>query len=183
MPEAHGKALAESVPFTAVKRVLDQLDIEAALDAASSGMEAALSIFQNIMEAETEEEVFKQATAGTTSGKDFTNVPFRLKPENITWKKSFMEGFPFFALLRVTDMENEKEMVLNCGGVTFVAVIRRLLELEEAGKETFSRHAPYGGKPLMLTAKPVASGFSVLIPVPVADPHLKGQKKTASAAK
>jgi hypothetical protein len=144
---------------------------------AANGGDDALYIMDNILAAETEEELFARQEAGATAGRDFVNRPFRLLPENVTWKKSndgFIKqgGFPFWALLRVLDMETDEYVVIDCGGKSVVAVLDKLLQFDDESRplqsRSFERFRAEGGRPLQFVAKPVSSGQAVLLLKPVA---------------
>lgn len=131
----------------------------------SSSVDAQLDIMSRILEAETLEGIFEAADTGSISGKEFAGRPFVLKSGDYDWKRSapgFVRqgGFPYYALLKVTALDDGKEYVIDCGGFSFVSVLDRLDCLgwiEKATNET-------GGLPLMLEARQMASGFEVLIP-------------------
>lgn len=121
-----------------------------------------LSIMENILNAESEEEVFERQEAGTVASKDYLNRVFLLDKNGIEWKvtaPAFRDqgAFPFYALLRATDAETEKEVVVSCGGASCVAVLDKLSRIGSLDKS----------RALMFVEKPVSSGFSVILLRPV----------------
>lgn len=165
----HGVALPE------IRRLLGKLSLEAATD--NSSRDAQMAILENILRAETLEEAFQRQEAGTIASKEFTLRPFRLLPENIDWKKSasgYVEqgGFPFYALLRVTEMGSGEEIVVNTGSISTIGVLEKALEFDDESRPTelrsFESHRNDGGLPLQFVAKTMASGFDVILLMPVA---------------
>lgn len=148
-----------------VRTMLQRLDVNATSDTAS----AQLDIMSRILEATTEEEIFAAANAGTVSGQSVAGRNFLL--HSFDWKRSapaFVQqgAFPFYALCRVTMMDTGEDHVLDCGGFTFVSVLDGLdrlgaIEAKENGQ---------GGYPMVLEARPMPSGFTVLIPHPAKVP-------------
>jgi hypothetical protein len=137
---------------------------------------AAMAIMENILRAETEEELFERQNAGTISSKDFTLRPFRLLPENIDWKKSnpgYVEqgGFPYYVLLRAVTMDDGADVVLDSGSPSVLSILEKLVEFDSEDrpieKRAFERFREDGGRPLQFVEKPVASGYSVIMLMPV----------------
>lgn len=136
---------------------------------------AVRDIMEQILSAESIEDVFAAADAGTISGKDMADVPFFLRKDDIEWKMSasaYRENgqFPFYTLLRVGDLETGEKKVVSCGGSTFVTTIWRLIQI--GAFEKFDDR----GMPLVIKAKPTGLG-AVLIP------QLYKLPKTVHAAK
>lgn len=139
-----------------------------ALDMASTFDEGTVSasvmgILDNIMAAGNEDEIFAAAQAGTTSGKDFVDIPFRCKADNIQWKKSaavYREqgAFPFYMLADVFNLQTGERQPLSCGGPSVVVSFWKL-QLTGA----MDKYDAEGGMPLILTGKPAGAGI-VLIP-------------------
>lgn len=134
------------------------------------GMTAQIEIMNLIQEAETLDEIFAAANAGTLSGQDFTNRPFLLHSDQYEWKRSsagFISegGFPYYALMRVRDLSDQKEKVISCGGYGFVATLDALSTKgpKDSEKSFLQICDEQGGMPLVLRSKTTASGFSVLI--------------------
>lgn len=164
-----------------IAKLIRKLDLEVASVEASGGSDSALIIMENILAAETEEELFRIQSQGTTSGKDYTGRAFRLAELDIEWKRSrtsYVEqgAFPYYALLHVTDMETGNRVVLDCGGKTFVTVLAKLQELDG-----FTRFDEEGGRPLMLQSHPTGNGdfaWLSLHPVVTAPPASARGKKS-----
>lgn len=158
---------------TALVRMIQSLAIEVSLPDEESSFDIG-AIMDNILTAETEEEVFARQSLNTTATKDYTNKPFTLKGEDITWRKSaqaFIDqgAFPFFALFKATDTESGEEITLNGGGATFCAVLRRLQEL--GGFDDYP-----DGRPLMIVGKPTLSGQEVITLRPLSTPKTRAKK-------
>lgn len=130
---------------------------------ASGANRAVLEIMHSILEAEGEEAVFEAANAGTLGGKTFVDIPFRLRADGVEWKKSaamFREqgGFPFYAVQRITRLDNGQDAVLTCGGFTYITTLYALIQ-----KGFMDRYDAEGGMPLIIGAKTAASGFDFLL--------------------
>lgn len=159
-------AVAVPRPLANVAQMITVLEIEASVNA-DSGVDASLQIMENILAAETEEDLFQAQEAGTTSGKDFVNKVFRMTSEGIEWRRSRQTyidqgGFPFFFLARILDVETNQELVINCGGKTVVSMVHKLQKLGG-----FDRFQAEGGRPLMLRANAAESGNDFLTIHPV----------------
>ena len=183
MTQTPAQDLQLSEEFRAMKNLIDRLKIETELGSSEGGFRTDVaSIMENILRAETEDEVFARQDAGTVATKDYVNRPFRLTPEDVTWKMTgpaFREAgaFPFYALIKVTDVQSGDSLILNGGGATFVAVLDRLIQLGG-----LSGYENEGGRTLMIVEKPVASGFSVLLLKPVATGKKASATKTSGNA-
>lgn len=115
-------------------------------------------IVENILNADTDAELFERQEIGSIASKDYTGKPFYLDKSGITWKRSALDGiFPFYALLRVTDMETGEVRVINTGGATCIAVLDSLVMRGYLDEE----------KGLMFVEKATASGYSVIMVRPV----------------
>lgn len=148
---------------SAPAKVLDlikRLSLTATTDTAA----AQLDIMATILSATSEEEIFAAANAGTISGQDHTGQPFLIRDYEA--KKSapgFISqgGFPFYYLLRVTDLQDGAEHVITCGGFTFVSVMDSL----DRGGHIAKAMEEHGGYPMVLEARTMrGSGYDVLIP-------------------
>jgi hypothetical protein len=162
--------VAMPAQFAAIQNLMGKLT-EAVNDPEAGSQYDIYSIMDNILAAESEEEVFTRQEAGSTASKDYINRPFTLLAENITWRKTaaaYLEqgAFPFYAMCRVHDVNEEEEVVLNGGGASFVAVLSKLQDFG----------ALDGKRQFMLVEKPVASGNTVILVKPV------GKVPTARAA-
>lgn len=160
--------VAERVPLDpaqvpeAVRHLLDRLNQSAIYEGSAT---AAVEIMNGILQAETLDEIFAAGEAGTKSGKDNAGRPFVLTDGCIEWKRSapgYVQtgGFPFYALARVTFLDNGQEAVLDCGGYTVVSVFESLERRGFLATATEEK----GGIAVILEAKQTSSGFSVLIP-------------------
>lgn len=165
----------EKLPPT-VQQLLKRLALNATIDDRSS---AQFAIMDQILQATTLDEILKAADAGTLSGQDFTGKPFLLHSDNVEFHRSAMNyigdgGFPYYALLRVRDLQTQAERVLSCGGFGFIATLDSMLRLG-----IIQKFDEQGGMPLILRAKSTASGYEVLILEPA--PIVSTVRATASA--
>jgi hypothetical protein len=139
------------------------LDIEVGMPDADGPNMAVFDIMAQILGAEDEDAVFEAADAGLTSGKEFKDIPFRIRREDITWKRSATQytehgQFPFYAMLRVSTLKDGEVKTISCGGATFCAVLYKLQKLD-----AFAKYEEDGGLPMVITGKPAGIG-EVLIP-------------------
>jgi hypothetical protein len=124
---------------------------------------AIRQIMESILGADTEEAIFAAANQSTTATKNFLDRPFLLRGEDIQWKESAEiyrsgKGFPWYTLLKITDLQTGEALTLNGGGWTFVFCLYRLQQIN-----AFANHEP-NGMPMVLRAKPASSGYSVVLP-------------------
>jgi hypothetical protein len=146
-----------------LRQLVRVLDIEAGLPDNNNSDEFVYDVMESILNAENAEEAFNAQEAGTLSGKDFVNTPFYLRSDDVTWLRSRqfdntggkVSGFPFYAMLTVREVATGDEQVVSCGGMTFVAVLRKLQEVGYLDKNA-------EGASLVLTAKATASGNAIL---------------------
>jgi len=156
-----------SVPEN-VRELVNRLNLSAGF---SSSVDAQLDIMSRILEQETLAGIFEAADTGSNSGKSFAGRPFIVQTGGWEWKRSAegfrkQGGFPFYALLKVTALDDGKEYVLDCGGFSFVSVLDRLDCLGWIERQTEES----GGLPMILEARTMTSGFDVLIPHMYAGP-------------
>jgi len=154
-------ALEETHPGLAA--MIRGLAVEASFAETNGDAETfVLNIMEGILSAESEDEIFEAQEAGGTSGKDFANRPFTVNDSGIVWRISNIEndkGFPFYAMMTVTEIATGEEVTLTCGGKTFVCVLRAL-QMKGALKEP---------KPLVIISTPSPNGaFLSLRPYRVA---------------
>ena len=148
------------------------IDIESSLDD-SGGNAATLEIMAAILRAGTAEDVFAASNAGAVSAKDFVGIPFKFHTKDLSWKRSaavFRENgnFPYYMLVRCTNLQTGEEFVMTCGAPSVIAVLFQLGRLGELEKNDETD----GGSSFILDSKPVSSGFSVLLirPFKLAEP-------------
>lgn len=151
-----------AVSNTPLELMVRALEIESTMDTEGPNP-AVYNILNAILSADTENDVLAAAMAGTTSGKDFADVPFRLRKEDIQWKVSgglyrTQGAFPFYALCEVTELQTGERRVISCGGSTFCAVMWRFIQTS-----VFDPYYDDGGYPFVIKAKPAGAGL-VLIP-------------------
>jgi hypothetical protein len=153
--------MPEGDSFTEIAALVERLKIETQIPDDEFRADIA-AIMENILRADSEEEVFARQEAGGVASKDYVNRPFTLSVEGIQWKltgHAFREGgsFPFYAMLKVVDSETGNDMLINAGGATVVAVLDKLARLGALDEP----------RSLMFVEKPVASGFSVILLRPI----------------
>lgn len=165
-------ALEPTANLNEVRLLLTRLQNEVSFTEENGG--TALSIMESMLAAESEEELFDRQEAGAVSSKDFVLRPFRLLPENIQWKnsnKAYIEqgGFPFYALITVTDMETGDRVVIDSGSPSVISILSKLVEFDDPSRavRSFEPHRERGGRPLQFVEKPVSSGYSVILLKPV----------------
>ena len=146
--------------YPRIAAMMERLSIECSIQPEEDFRYDIAEIVENMLAGESPEEVFARQDAGSLASKDFLNHPFLLHKDGITWKRSTMGSvFPFYALLRVTDISTGETRVINTGGATCIAVLDALVVRGYLDEE----------KGLMFVEKPTAAGFSVVMirPVPV----------------
>lgn len=158
---ADDKAVAVKPTFQQVARLMERLSVEADMPAEEANQEMILTIMDNILSAETPEELFERQEAGGTASKDYINKPFTLRSEDLSWKKSQISGggtFPYYAMCQITDLESGRKQTLNGGGFSFVSVLSKLDEFGWLD----------GERVFQLVEKPTSGGYNVILIKPVA---------------
>lgn len=172
-----GTTVARTRDYKAVKSLLTSIRLE--IETTGSGdqyEELVLGIIDDVAAATTEDEVFAaQDMPALIPGKEFVNRPFRLRNADIRWIASTLQNDWFFSIIKVTAMDDGQQYTVDCGGRTFVTVLRKLQLLG-----SFDAWEEHGGKPLMLTSKPTTAGYEVLFlrPVKLEAPAKKRERAT-----
>lgn len=124
--------------------VRDLRALSASDDQGSSSF--VMDLMDRILSADTVDAVFDAQDNGMVSGQDFTSRPFIVRrSEDIQWRLSTKDnGFPFYAIFRAVEVATGEEVVLNCGGQTFVAV---LYALQQRG---YFENQPESGNALVI---------------------------------
>lgn len=169
--EAPGTEVAERGPFTLEGAPAEVVNLirRIALNATDEGLTAQFEIMAAIQRADTLDAIFEAANAGTMSGEDFVGRVFLLKSDGFEWKKSAMQfvrqgGFPYYALLRVTELSTGSDRVVSCGGFSFLSTLDAL-----STKGFLAQFDDQGGMPLVINAKTMkGSGYDVLLLAPAA---------------
>ena len=120
-------AMEETHP--ALVTMIRQMKASAAMVTQSGDF--VMDLMEKILQADTFEDIFDAAESGMISGKDFAGRPFvvasadavQIRPSN----KTENGGFPFYAVLNVTEIATGEETVINCGGKTFMPTLWALL--------------------------------------------------------
>lgn len=148
--------------------------IAAQIAATPPSADFVLGIMEDILSADTFEDIFAaQEKGGMVAGKDFANRPFYLTGDGIQYQKSKYKAVPFYAMLRVTEYASGEEIILNCGGKTFLAV---LVALQERGYFTAEKDCPPEGRAMYLRATESGEGAYLSLM-----PHMGIAKATAAA--
>lgn len=151
----------------AVMRMFDVCRTEATLDDDTSF--GGLSIAERILSAESEEEIFAAANAGTKGGRDYIDRPFLLKEDDITIRESQRTDLDgglidprdqkmYFGLLNVTDLETGNQETINTGSPSLLSTI---LALRDGGH--MAKYTESGGMPLVIKGKPTANGTVLIL--------------------
>jgi hypothetical protein len=145
--------------FPTLMRMVKQLATEVQLQDREYNIE---SIMEQILSGESAEEIFQAQDLGSVASKDYIGRPFYLKTDGVTWMKSTLEDgtFPFYAMIRVRDLESEDEVTLNGGGASFVSVLWKLQDIGFLDEE----------KALVLESKKTSAGYEVVLVKPYALP-------------
>lgn len=181
-PQATETVTAQEVEPTAnlqaIRALLGSIRSEIEMNGDDDYDEMVLGILDRIASAETEEELFAaQELPPMTAGKDFTNIPFRLSEKDIKWMPSRIKEQWVYAILTVARMDNGQTETLDCGGKTFVTVLRKLQLLGG-----FEKYEQDGGRPFMLQAKGPEGG-QVLFLRPISLDTPASEKRGAKGAK
>jgi hypothetical protein len=126
-----------------------------------SGLEITMGIMGRILTAASEEEIFAAADAALTSSQDYIQIPFRLKEDGLTARKSTVEesnGFPYYWIMKVTEIESGEEVTLSCGGASAVATLSALRD-----NGILAKYEDQGGMPLVFFEKAAKVGSIVLL--------------------
>jgi hypothetical protein len=139
-----------------------------------SSAEFVMSIMDNILAAESIDDIFAaQDAGGLTSSKDYLERPFLLGVDGIEWNRSGEQylkagNFPFWARLTVIDLEDETERIISCGAPSACTVLRRL-EMDDYLSEPMT---------LKFVGKDAGAGTVVTIrPVKLLTASENGRKK------
>lgn len=120
----------DSSKHPALRDMVRVMALEAEVSGADKSDDFVMDVMENILQADSVEDIFAAQESGMISGKDFTARPFYLSTDGISIVRSNIEGggLPFYALLRVTEIATGEEVALNCGGKTFMAVLHALMK-------------------------------------------------------
>lgn len=174
-------------PLPALRAMMQQLAIEASLDANDVATDFVMELMESILNAESAEDIFAAQKSGMMSGKDFAGRPFYLTSDNIQVRRTaFTEtkGVPFYFMLKVTEIATGDEIVVNCGGQTFLAAMQGLRNIDyfDATEEF-----PLGRSIVLVSHSSPAGAYLTLapyrIPTPAVPPYQKAAAGTQAAAK
>lgn len=165
--------VAKTITFEAVAKLMATLSEVAEATSQETHEYDILSIMENILTAETPEELWERQRAGGISSKDYINKPFQLLSDNLTWRRSTLQGssttFPFYAMCRVKDLESGQEKIVNGGGFSFVSVLSKLQDFGMLTEDYTYQ----------LIEKQTSAGYNVVLIAPVAT---AGSAKRATRA-
>ena len=144
--------------FVNLRRMVNQLSTEVDLEGPAFDVDAFM---ERILSGETEEEVFEAQELGSIATQDYLGKPFFLRPDDVKWMRSTIEDaarwFPFYAFLKVRDLESGEMVSLNGGGTSFVTVLWRLLDMG-----AFNGFED-DGRAFVLEGKKTGKGFDVVL--------------------
>ncbi len=153
--------------------MIAELSAAAEIAESTAGLSTAdfvASIMENILAAESFDDIFAAQQSGGVSGKNFVNRPFViLSAEDIIWRKSTVADarFPLYAQMTVYPLDApETPIQVSCGGETFVAVMYALLQ-----RDYFNAEKNPEGRSFQLTSTDSTNGaYLSLLPfkMPVA---------------
>lgn len=151
----------------------------------ATGADFVKQIMEGILSAESFDDVFDAQTSGMTSGKDMDSRPFYIRSvEDIEWKKSALNAgnadrFPYYAMVKATEIATGEEVIFNCGGATFVPTLWRLSEGRNGVSYFEEDENKYpNGRALVIQSVPSPAGAYLLLKpykVPAA-PTSRGKK-------
>jgi hypothetical protein len=130
-----------------------------AAEANGTGDEFVMDLMERILNADTADAVFDAQESSMVSGKDFSSRPFVIaSADDIEWRRSTQVntdggGFPLYAVMRVTEIATGDEVMLNCGGKTFVTVLYALIK-----RDYFNAALHPAGRSLVIVAVPSPAG-------------------------
>jgi hypothetical protein len=120
--------------------------------------EFVFQIMEEMLTADSLEELFAASEAGTVSGKDFIDRPFRLKTENIQWAEAKPEfvaagGMKFFVRLNVLEIATGEAVTITTGAKSVLIAVFRMWE-----QKWLDQYDTDGGYPMVLRAFGTAAG-------------------------
>ena len=154
--------MTEMIPSSAPQEIQDlikKMSLEA--EAFGSGIEVTMGIMGKILNATSEDDIFGAANGGMMSSKEYVQTPFRLKEDGLTARKSTVEdneGFPYYWILTVTEMESGEEVMVSAGGASAVATLSALRD-----NGILAKYEDQGGMPLFFFEKPAKNGSVILL--------------------
>jgi hypothetical protein len=165
-------ALSETHPRLA--EMMKSIHLAASFDTSPGGNDFVMDLMEQILRATSEDEIFELQESGMVAGKDFAGRPFLIKAEDIQWKnagQTYIDqgAFPYYAIFKVTTMDTAEEVVVNCGGKTFVATIWALMNNNDG--DALSPERFPDGRPLVIKANPSPNGaYLTVAPVRMPQP-------------
>lgn len=168
--------LVEEKDHPEVRKMVQLLALEAETSK-DSGNDFVFGLMDEILSAESEEDIFAAQDKGLMSGQDFSNNPFYLAEDNILIKRSTIvggDGLPFYAMMTVTEIATGEERALNCGGKTFMAVLHALRQI---GYFNVTEENPLGRSVVIISTPSPAGAYLSLKPYKVAVPTSSGRGK------
>ena len=131
-----------------------------------------LDIMESVLAAETVDAIFAAAESGGISGQDFVGRPFELSADGLDFVLTAelyrnQGAFPFYARMRVTDLDTGEVSNVTCGGKSVVTILYAL-------KSKGFLDAGFG---LVIAEIPTASGMVALTLKPYRKPEVKAKVK------
>lgn len=165
VPE-HEISTAVVVPFPQMAKMIRTLE-ERMVDFEGDDT-VAVRIADELLAAETEEELFALNAGETIASKEFLGKPFLFGADDVKFLRSTIEdgSFPFFALITVVDLADGAVKVINSGAMSVLPILYKLLQWHADGRDTFTKFEG-GRRPFQFVDKETRSGWRVVKLVPV----------------
>lgn len=155
--------------------LVNKLNLEA--ETFGDSMSSTFDILENILSATTEEEIFNAANAGTNSGQDFVDIPFRIREDGISARKSRKndsgQGFPIYLQLNVVRLDTNEPIVISIGGLSAVATLAALRD-----NGVLASYEDLNGMALVFKEKQATNGNVLLV-----QPWAAGNSRNGSSKK
>lgn len=175
--EGELEEIDDEKPLPALRAMIRQLSIEAALDASDISTDFVMELMEQILNSNSAEEIFASQESGMKSGKDFCGRPFYLASQNIQVRRTtFTEakGVPYYFVMKVVEVATGEEVVLNCGGQTFLAVMQGLRNIDYFD---VTEEFPYGRAISLISNASPAGAYLTVAPYRVPEPPASAPKR------
>jgi hypothetical protein len=131
-----------------------------------------MDLLENILSAETPEEIFEAQQVGNINGQDFADRPFVFHPDDVQWMPSTKGGqVKFYAMMRVKEYETDEELTVACGGLSFMVTLESL---------RIKGYFKDGPRTMVIRTKKTNSGTDVLLLMPWVPPSERPKRGKAA---
>lgn len=133
-------------------------------------------VLENILNAESWDDIFEAQDSGMQSGKDFVGIPFLIaSAADIEWRTSTkgdtsQGAFPYFAVITATELQTGEPVTFGCGATTFCVALHQLK------KRGYFDDQPEEGRALVIQEHPTDEGRSYLTIRPYKQPE-RGKRR------